>query len=374
MPCNKYCQTLFISFCLLITVTNAQTLPLFIGTYTSGKSEGIYMYQFNPDSTTLHFSSVAKSSNPSFLAIAPNKKFVYAVYENADSTQHLVTGKVAAFSIDGNSLKPINQQLSMGKHPCHVAIDKTGKWLVVCNYTSGNFAVLPILNDGSIGEAVKTIQFEGKSIEPNRQKSPHTHSAQFTPNNKGLLVQDLGIDKIFYYNFNQTTGEITPSNPPFVATIAGSGPRHISFHPTKPIVYVIEELSNTITVIQKEKIVQRISSVPTNYNGSAGAADIHVSKDGKFVYASNRSTSNTIGVFAINKKTGWLSLVQHISTNGNTPRNFTLDPTENYLLVANQKSDNIVIYKRDKKTGKLSFTGKEINVPNPVCLKFLNNE
>ena len=351
---------------------------LFVGTYTSGKSEGIYVYNFNTDSGKTNYINSVKTSNPSYLAVAANKKFIYAVNENADSTRFTKTGSISAFSFNKKNglLQQISKQESGGKHPCYVAIDKTGKWLVAANYSSGSFAILPIQKNGELAPAVQTIQHAGKGAIASRQDGPHAHSAFFSADNKTLYVQDLGIDKIMVYNFDATSGKAVAANIPFFETKSGSGPRHLDFHPSGKYMYVIEELTNTVNVLEKKmdgslQSIQNIPSVPENYQGPAGGADIHVSTDGKFLYTSNRGTSNTIGIFSIDQKTGKINLLAHQSTMGSSPRNFSLDPTGNFLLVANQQSDNIVVFKRDSKTGLLIYTGHQINVANPVCLKWM---
>ncbi len=360
-----------------LSAQDAKDYYLLIGTYTSGKSEGIYVYNFNSGNGSCSLANKVGTSNPSYLAIAANGKFVYAVNEKADSTRFTTTGSVSAFSFNqkNGAMKEISTQSSGGKHPCYVAIDKTGKWLTAANYADGSSCVLPIKENGMLDTPSQVIQDYGKGKDEKRQAGPHAHSTIFSPDNKELFVQDLGIDKIMCYDFNEATGKLSPGAPPFVETAAGAGPRHIDFHPTKGIIYVIEELSNAVSVLKKEKgkmlFIQTISSVPNDYKGPTGAADIHVSPDGRFLYTSNRGTSNTIGIFSIDETTGKLSLVGHQSAMGKTPRNFSLDPTGNFLLVANQDTDNIVVFKRDTTTGLLTATGHQISVPNPVCLKWI---
>lgn len=348
---------------------------LLIGTYTDGKSEGIYVYRFN--STTGDFDSVSmiKTSNPSFLAVSPDEKFVYAVHENANNGKG---GEVAAFSFDRQTgkLSFINQQLSGGDHPCYVSVDKTGKWAAAANYTSGSLSVLPINKNGGLDSPTTVIQHEGYSVNTERQQGPHVHSTVFSKDNKYLFAADLGIDKLMIYSFNEKTGALVETDPGFVMTEAGAGPRHFTFHPNNKFVYLIEELTGTISSYRysngRFELLQNISALPADYMGPIGSADIHTSPDGKFLYASNRGESNTIAIFNINAKTGWLSLVDHQSTLGKTPRNFNFDPSGNFLLAANQNSDEIVIFKTDKKTGLLKDTGKRISVGKPVCIKWIS--
>ena len=351
---------------------------LLVGTYTSDKSEGIYVYKFNTETGENSFVSSVKTSNPSFLAVSPNQKYVYAVNENADSTRFTITGHVAAFSFDktNGQLTFINKQESGGKHPCYVSVDKTGKWVFTGNYSSGSLAVLPVKSNGSLDPATQVMQHEGSSVVEDRQEGPHVHATFISPNNKMLYVPDLGLDKVMMYTFDLKSGKLKENDPPFVMTEPGAGPRHIDIHPNGKYAYLLEELTGAVSVYSIEKdgylsLVQNISGLPRDFVGTVGSADIHVSPDGKFLYCSNRGESNTIGIFSINKSNGQLLWVDAQSTLGKTPRNFNFDPTGNFLLVANQNSDDIIIFKRDKETGLLTDTGKKINVSKPVCLKWI---
>ena len=369
-----------ISFFFVISTLNlfAQENYLLIGTYTSGKSEGIYVYKFNSQNGDSKVVSTAKTSNPSFLAVSPNQKFVYAVNENADSTHFTVTGYVAAFAFDKSTgqLSFINKQESGGKHPCYVSIDKTGKWVFTGNYSSGSLAVLPVKSNGGLDSASQVIQHEGSSVVEGRQDEAHVHATFLSPDNKTLYVPDLGMDKLMIYKFDNKKGKLSEADMPYIITEPGSGPRHFDIHPNKKFGYLMQELTGVITVFEIFKdgsleSIQDVSGLPREYDGPVGSADIHVSPDGKFLYCSNRGESNTIGIMKINPQTGMLMWVGDQSTLGKTPRNFNFDPTGNYLLVANQNSDEIVIFKRNKETGLLTDTGKRINVPSPVCIKWI---
>jgi 6-phosphogluconolactonase len=304
--------------------------------------------------------------------VAPNQKFVYAVHENANNGKG---GEVAAFSFDpaNGKLSFINQQLSAGDHPCYVAIDKTGKWIAVANYTSGTAAILPINTDGSLGEAVSSFQHSGHGANKQRQQGPHVHSTVFSPDNNYLFVQDLGIDKIIQYSFNSKTGAITPKDS--VKMKDGSGPRHFTFHPNGEWAYVVHELSGDVTAFSygkgQLKNLQTISALPKNFNKSFTSADIHVGKDGKFLYATTRDSANIITVFKIDQKTGKLSVAGQQSVLGKTPRNFNFDPSGDFLLVANQNSNDIVVFKINHQTGLLTDTGKRIDVGSPVCIQWI---
>lgn len=368
-------------FTLLLFISTgvfAQTTThLLIGTYTSGKSEGIYVYDFNTVTGENKKISSAKIHNPSYLAVSPNKKVVYAVTENADTTKLGIGGEVAAFAFDKKkgTLTKMNQQFSGGKHPCYVAVDKTGKWVFAANYTSGSAALFPVKGDGSLAPVKQVLQDEGYGIDKGRQQGPHVHSTVLSPDGKYLFTPDLGIDQVKIYRFDGVKGNLTAATIPSSNSVPGSGPRHFDFHPNNRYAYLVEEMTGTVVVFKykdgKLDSVQRISALPADFKGSIGSADIHVSKDGKFLYCSNRGDANNIAIFKINATNGKLTLVGHQSTLGKTPRNFNFDPTGNFLLAANQQSDDIVIFKINRVTGLLTDTGKRINVPNPVCIKWI---
>ena len=365
--------------CLLTDVSLAQHADadyyLYVGTYTRKSSKGIYVFRFNAQTGDFAPVSVAKGvSNPSFLALSANKRFLYAVGGTTGDSAR-------AFSIDEQSrqLTLLNSQASGGKGGTHLAVDKTGKWVIVGHYTSGSLSVLPTEADGSLDKVGQVIQHEGKSIESNatpaqRQTKPYVHSINIAPNNTDVFVPDLGTDKIMTYTLNAQTGQLTAGNPPFTAVTPGSGPRHFTFHPNGKFAYVIQEMGALITGFTYKKgqlkPIQTVKTLPDDYTGRKWTADIHISPDGKFLYGSNRA-HESLAIFSIDQKTGQLTLVGHQPVNGKTPRNFAIDPTGNFVLVANQDSDNITIFKRDKETGKLTPTGKEIAVSMPVCLLFM---
>ena len=360
---------------MCIIKLNAQTKEnyLLIGTYNSPKSEGIYVYRFNSLTGKIDSVSMTKSMNPSFLAVAASGKFVYAVNEIEKDGNG---GNVSAFSFDNKNgnLSFINQQLTGGDNPCHVKIDKTGKWISVSNYSSGNFSILPLNKDGSINSKIQTIQNTGSGINKERQNEPHLHCTNFSPDYKFLYSVDLGIDKLISYSFNETTGNINNTASQIINTKPGAGPRHFTFSPSGKFAYLLEELTGTISAYSYGKgnlnLIQNISTLPANFKGQAGSAEILVSSDGKYLYASNRGESNTIAIFKIDSK-GKLSLAGHQSTLGTAPRNFNFDPTGNYLFVANQNSDEIVIFKINHSNGLLKDTGKRISIGKPVCLRWI---
>jgi 6-phosphogluconolactonase len=288
-----------------------------------------------------------------------------------------VGGEISAFSFDKKkgTLTLINKQPSRGDHPCYVDIDKTGKYVFTGNYSSGSLSVLPVTKDGGVGEAF-LIQHTGAGPDPQRQNKPHVHCTIISPDNKYLFVPDLGIDKMMIYAFDEKTGSLIPAKKQnFAASAPGDGPRHFTFHPNGKYGYLITELTgNVIAYGYKDgelTELQRISTKPADKEGFAGSADIHVSPDGKFLYASNRGDFNSIASYKIDQATGKLTAIENISTLGKAPRNFSLDPTGDFVLVANQQSDEIVVFKKDQQTGVLTDSNKRVKVFSPVCIKWM---
>jgi 6-phosphogluconolactonase len=369
---NKSFFTILLMASPLIGLSQNDEHYLLVGTYTSPKSEGIYVYQFN--STTGNVSPVSKvgAGNPSYLAVSPDQSFVFAVNEDGNDK-----GSVGAYAFnkENGTLTLINKQPSGGDHPCYVSVDQTGKWVAVGNYTGGNLSMFPVMVNGSLGNP-QTTQHMGSSVVKSRQEKAHVHATVFSPDNQYLFVPDLGMDKVMVYAFNAGSGKLDPQEP--VSTTPGAGPRHLAFHPNGKFAYLAEELTADVSAYTynngKLTFIQRISALPAGFNGSKSGADLHVSPDGRFLYVSNRGTSNSIAIFSIDKRSGKLALVGHQATLGETPRNFNFDPSGNFLLVANQDSDNIVIFKRNTKTGLLEDTGKRIEVGKPVCIKWITIE
>jgi 6-phosphogluconolactonase len=315
------------------------------------------------------------AKNPSYICLSSDGKHLYATDENE------VGGAVGAYAFEPTTgkLAFLNSQSSQGTCPCYVAEDKTGKWVFVANYCSGSLSALPVNTDGSLAPATQTIQQIGKGPDTSRQQSAHVHSTIFSPDEKFLLAADLGTDKEHVYAFHAGQNlPLTESRDSSVSLKPGTGPRHIVFHPAKPLLYIIGELTGTVDVFRFDTVTgklthfQRIRTTPDSFKGFAGSADIHIRPDGKFLYASNRGDANSLAVFAIGKD-GKLENRQYISVMGKHPRNFVIDPTSRFLLVANRDTNNIVIFSIDPVSGLLKDTGKQISIPNPVCLKFLIN-
>jgi 6-phosphogluconolactonase len=351
-------------------------MPFYVGTYTTGKkSEGIYLYNLDLSSGELrHVATTSGVVDPSYISLSPNRRYLYAVNE-VEEFGGKKGGAVSAFAIDQRTgdLKFVNQQPSMGGSPCYVIVDRTGKFVLVANYSGGNVAVLPVHKDGSLGEAIDVKQNSGKSINAERQEGPHAHCVELDPANRFAYVCDLGTDKIMSFNFDARHGKLTPARTPWIALKPGAGPRHLTFHPRGKYAYLINELHATVTTFVLDggnlKEVQTVSTLPPDFTDADTSADIHISPDGQFLYCSNRG-HDSIAAFRINPRNGELTFIAHESTGGKTPRNFAIDPTGTFLLVANQNSDNIVTFRRDLQTGRLSATGHTAEVPTPVCLKF----
>ena len=364
---------------LIFQPSFSQEHYMIVGTYNSPKSEGVYIYKFNSKDGSAKEISHVKTSNPSFVAISPNGKFVYAVNENGDNKGK--GGSVTSFSFDKTKgiLTKINSQPSQGNHPCHISIDKTGKWAIVSNYSSGTLALLGIKENGELVNSKQYSEYKGSGPDTTRQRSSHIHMAVLDSSNKTLYATDLGNDEVYVHGFDAEYGMIQAPKQLHVSTSPGSGPRHLEIHPNQKFLYLLKELSGGVSSFSIDPEgrlsgIQHVSILPKGYTGPAGSADIHVSPDGKFLYASNRGESNTIAIFSVNKKNGTLTLVGHQSTLGKTPRNFSIDPSGKFLLCENQNSDEIVIFKRDVNTGLLADTGNRIKVGKPVCIKWMPGE
>jgi 6-phosphogluconolactonase len=351
---------------------------MYVGTYTGPASKGIYAYRFDAGTgQTTPLGLVAETANPSFLAVDASRRFLYAVNEISDY-QGEKSGGVSAFAIDQQSgkLAFLNEVSSHGAGPCYVALDKTGKYVMVANYDTGSVAVFPMLPDGKLGEASAVIQHNGHGPDPKRQEGPHAHEIEASPDNRFALVSDLGLDEVLVYHFDPAKGTLSANDPPFAKVAPGAGPRHFVFHPGTKFVYVIDEIASTVTAFSYNSAkgslsqISAVSTLPEGFKGDNDTAEIHVSADGKFLYGSNRG-HNSIAIFALDQATGAPKFVEAVATGGKTPRNFELTPGGDYLFAANQDSNNIVVFKVDKKTGHLAPTGQVLEAPSPVSLRFV---
>jgi 6-phosphogluconolactonase len=351
----------------LVALAQAENQTVFVGTYTGSESKGIYSFRFDSVTGKLTNARLAvESSNPSFLAVHPNGRFLYAVNENPD-------GAVSAFAIESGRLSLKNSVPSKGAGPCHISVDRTGRWLFAANYDSGSIAVFPIREDGSLGAAFGFVQHTGSSVDRQRQEGPHAHMAVASPDNRFVLVPDLGLDRVLVYSFDAAHGTLAPAGAGKLAP--GSGPRHLVFSRDGQFVFVLNEITATVDSFRwntRNGVMEpagNVSMLPAGYTGKKGAAEIAIDSGGRFLYTSNRGDSS-IAIFRIDA--GKLALSGHVSTGGKTPRNFALDPGGNFLLAANQDSGSIVEFRIDKKTGALTPTGEQLAVPSPVSIAFVD--
>ena len=355
------------------------TAIVFIGTYTHTGSQGIYTCRFDHDTGALEQVSVATGAgNPSFLALHPGKRFLYAASEvmEFDGKEQ---GAVYAYAIDAESgeLTYLNSRGAGGPGPCHVKVDATGRFVLAANYHGGSVCVLPIEDDGSLAPASDFIQHEGSSVNPRRQDKAHAHSINPDPQNRFAYVPDLGQDRVVIYRLDTENGRLLPSAPAYVEVNPGFGPRHFDFHPGGKWAYLINELGSAITAFEYDpesgglSEFQVIRTLPTGFSGSNTTADIHVHPSGRFAYGSNRG-HDSIAIFSVDQDSGRLTPLGHRWTGGRTPRNFGIDPSGRFLLAANQDSDNIVSFHIDQETGLLTPTGHQASVPMPVCVRFLD--
>jgi 6-phosphogluconolactonase len=352
-----------------------KTFLVYVGTYAKADADSLYGIRLNALTGALsHAFSVKGMPNASFLALDSQRRYLYAVNETGDF-QGAKSGAVSAYAINqktGN-LTFLNQQQSLGGYPCYVSLDKSNKVVLVANYMGGNVATFPVQANGALGAVADMVQHIGKGVHKN-QGSPHAHSILPDPDNRFCLAVDLGIDKILKYQLEADSGKLKPFEAPAFITNPGAGPRMLTFHPNNRYAYLICELDSSMYALAYQakegtfQELQHIATVPSGFTGKNACAHVQVSPDGRFLYGSNRG-HNSIVVYAIDAGTGKLTLVQHVDTQGDTPKNFVIAPTGNILLAANQKSNNIVAFHIDKKTGKLSPTGHQIEVPLPIFLQ-----
>ena len=351
----------------------------YVGTYTRGERGGIYAYRMDPFSGALEFASKATGAdNSSFLAVDPQQRCLYAVNE-AKEFSGKPTGAVSAFSIDPDTgkLTFLNKKPSHGADPCHLNVDKTGRYVLVANYSGGSLCVLGIQNDGQLGDATDFVQHYGSSVNPQRQNGPHVHSITLDSANRYAFAPDLGLDKIMIYRFDSAKGKLKPNDEPWVQTRPGAGPRHFAFHPDGRWAYLVNEIDSTLVPFAYDEVrgtlreLQTVPALPEDFVGTSYSADVHVAPSGKFVYASNRG-HDSIVVYSIDENTGKLTYVCHEPTLGKTPRNFAIDPTGRFLLVANQDSDTIITFRINEQTGRLTLAHQLSGVPRPACLKIIS--
>ena len=362
------------------TVSPKDTI-VYVGTYTGGKtnSQGIYGFRLQAGSTTLvPLGLVAETTSPSYIEIDPDRGLLFAVNET-EEFEGKPTGFVSAFSIDRKTgkLTLINRQPAEGKAPCHLALDKSRRNLIVANYTSGTVTVLPVAADGRLGAPSAVVQHTGSSVNTQRQAGPHAHCTTFDPAYRLLFACDLGLDKVLAYQLDPAKGTLTAHNPPSASVKPGSGPRHMDFRPDGRFAYVLNELTSTVTTFAYDAKAgslaerQTVSTLPPSFTGSNSGAEIVVHPSGKFVYSSNRG-HNSVAQFRIDPAQGTLTFVEAYDTGGRTPRNFAIDPTGHLLFAANQNSGTMMVFTIDETSGQLKASGAPVEVPSPVCVRFLS--
>jgi 6-phosphogluconolactonase len=351
---------------------------VYVGTYTQKKSKGIYALRMDAETGKLTpVGLVAETENPSYLAIHPNGKYLYATNE-VGNFQGTKSGAISAFSIDAASgkLTFLNQETSKGDAPCDICLDPAGKFVMAANYGGGSVVVLPVQSDGKLGAASGFMQHKGSSVNKQRQEGPHAHSVGMDPAGKYLYVSDLGLDKVFIYRVQPGSGALTLNDHPSGQTAPGAGPRHFKLHPNGRFGYVIDELDSTITAFRHDpetgalENLQVVSTLPADAKVENNPAELVIHPSGKFLYGSNRGHDSLV-ICSINPETGKLKVVGYQSTMGKNPRNFAIDPSGRFLLAANQDTDNIVVFQIDQETGKLTQSGDQVEISMPVCLVFL---
>lgn len=380
---NRHLPTLFLSLLSLFLFVSGswparamqqrRQYLVYVGT-TGSQSKGIYVCRFNED--TGHITSLglaAQTVNPYSLVASPRGSYLYAAniirnFRGEDS------GAVSAFAINRQTgrLTLLDQVSSHGANPAYISLDKTGRFVLVANYTGGSVAVLPVGEDGRLGKITGFVQHTGSSVNPKRQEGPHPHSIRVSPDNRFALAADLGLDKLLVYRLNSATGSLSPAKSPYATVRPGSGPRHFVFSPSGRLLYVISEMGSTITVFSYRAAsatlhdIQVVSTLPKGFAGENTGAEVQVAPSGRFLYASNRG-DDTIAVFAINVGKGTLTSIEYVPTEGKTPGMFAIDPSGSYLFVANGNSDNVVVFRIHQKTGRLTPSGQVLNLSPPLA-------
>ena len=378
-PIRALAGLLLLLLCASAAAAASGDYFVYIGSYTLRRGKGIYTFRFQPATGKVSaLSLAAETPSPAFLAVHPNRKFLYAANEHDGPDVAGKNSTISAYAVDPKTgaLTLLNQVSCRGEGPAHIVVDKTGKALLAANYRSGSLSVLPIQADGRLGEVTGFAQHHGVGPKP-RAEGPHAHGAAFSPDNRFALVAARGLDQVLIYRYDRTKGTLTPNDPPLFDATPGAGPRHLLFHPNGRILYELNEPGSTIGVLAYGAAggtmnkIQEISTLPAGFTGTSATAQLQIDRAAKFLYASNRG-ADSIAVFAIDPAKGTLTLVEHVPTQGKTPRDFNLDPTGGYLFAANQNSDNVVLFRVDPKTGRLTPAGQVVeHVPEPTCVVFV---
>jgi 6-phosphogluconolactonase len=357
---------------------------VYVGTYTGDESKGIYLFRLkspdvagSQDVALEPLGLAVETPSPSFLAVDRTRRLVFAVNE-VDELDGTPGGGVSAFFVDDQTgkLTLINQQPSGGAGPCHIMLDRAGRHVLVANYGGGSVAAFPVAENGALGERTAFVQHQGSSVNPQRQEGPHAHCVTLDPAGKFVFVCDLGLDKVMIYRYDDQRGTLAPHDPPFATLAPGAGPRHMAFRPDGKFAYVINELNSTLTAFSYDADtgvlaeVQTVSTLPADFDGDSTTAEVEVHPSGKFLYGSNRG-HDSVAAFAIDEAEGTLTLVEHESTGGRTPRNFGIEPTGERLVIANQNSSTLRVCRIDTTTGRLEPAGEFVEASTPVCAVFL---
>ena len=356
---------------------------VYIGTYTERGSKGIYAYKFDEAAGSLSpLGLMAETVNPSWLALDRSGRHLYAVNEVSE-LDGKPSGGVTAFAVDPvtHKLKQLNQVVSGGAGPAHLSLDNTGRYVLVANYDGGSIESIRLKDDGSLGEVESVIEHKddqpAKATDSKAAKTrvSHAHYIKASADDRFVVVNDLGLDRVFVYRFDQATGKLTPNSPPYVRSESGAGPRHFKFHPNGKFAYTTNELNSSVTAYRWDSQrgvltpLQTVSAKPDDFTGKNDCSELVVHPSGKFLYAANRG-HDSVAVFAIDQEKGTLTLVERVATRGKTPRNFNIDPTGRWLIAANMDSDDMAVFQIDQKTGKLTWSGKQVQLPSPVCIVF----
>jgi len=354
--------------------------PILFGTgqVLQGQGKGIYSFKFDKAGKKLTLNGITEGvRNSSYLAFDAKREFLYCVNEFKEY-EGKPSGAVSAFRIDQKSgaLTYLNSKPSHGTDPCHLIVDRSGKFVLIANFASGSVCVLPIQSDGSLGDETDFRQHQGSSIDPKRQTSPHAHAVELDASGRFVYVPDLGMDQVVVYKFDTATGKLTPAGVPLVKTKPGAGPRQLVMHPKGKYAYLINELNSTMTALAFDAAtgalteIQTLSTLPAGYDGATSCAEVQITPNGKFLYGSNRGHNSIVG-YAVDETTGKLTLIGHESTQGRIPRNFEVDPAGKYLIAANQDTNNLVMFEIDQKTGKLTPNGLTAEAGTPICVRFV---
>ena len=349
----------------------AKTIRVFVGTYTQTTSKGIYVYDVDTASGVMEYvSHVGGITNPSFLVLTPDARFLYAVGETGDPH-----GGVFAYDVDqSGTLTLLNSQSSGGAGPCSIDVHRSGKAVLAANYGGGSVSSFPVNDDGSLGEAASVIQHTGSSVDQSRQQEPHAHMIRHDLDYNFVFSPDLGTDKVMIYALDPDTAVLTPHGEASVPP--GSGPRHIEFHPNRKFAYVINEMGNTITAFAYDgsagtlTAIETVTTLPDGYDEVSHTADIHITDDGRYLYGSNRG-HDSLAMYAVDGDSGRLTLLGIVPTGGENPRNFGIDPTGSFVLCGNQSSDTVTYHRLDPDTGLLHLSGVVAEIPMAVCLKMV---